>query len=117
MNKSKVFARQPKKKAIYSALLNSWKWQQLRRKKFLANPVCEDCAAKGRVTPTEEIHHNKPVESGKDETEMRQLAYDYNNLVSLCKACHSARHAPPIPDKQGDGAVSAFAKKFFAIGE
>ena len=117
MNKSKVFARQPKKKAIYSVLLNSWKWQQLRRKKFLANPVCEDCAAKGRVTPTEEIHHNKPVESGKDETEMRQLAYDYNNLVSLCKACHAARHAPPIPDKHGNGETLAFAKKFFGMGE
>ena len=117
MNKSKVFARQPKKKAIYSALLNSWKWQQLRRKKFLANPVCEDCAAKGRVTPTEEIHHNRPVESGKDEIEMRQLAYDYNNLVSLCKACHAARHAPPIPDKHGNGETLAFAKKFFGMGE
>lgn len=117
MNKSKVFARQPKKKAIYSSLLNSWKWQQLRRKKFLANPVCEDCAAKGRVTPTEEVHHNRPVESGRDETEMRQLAYDYNNLVSLCKACHAARHAPPIPDKHGNGETLAFAKKFFGMGE
>lgn len=117
MKKSVIFAREPKKKAIYSSLLNSWKWQQLRRKKFLANPICEDCAAKGRVTPTEEVHHNRPVESGRDETEMRQLAYDYSNLVSLCKACHAARHAPPIPDKKGDGAVSAFARKFFAIGE
>ena len=83
MKKSVIFAREPKKKAIYSSLLNSWKWQQLRRKKFLANPICEDCAAKGRVTPTEEVHHNRPVESGRDETEMRQLAYDYGNLVSL----------------------------------
>lgn len=116
MNKGKVFAREPKKKAIYSSLLNSWKWQQLRRKKFLANPICEDCAAKGRVTPTEEVHHHRPVESGKDEIEMRQLAYDYNNLVSLCKACHSARHAPPIVDKHDGEATSAFAKKFFGIG-
>lgn len=116
MNRSKFFAREPKKKAIYMSLLNSWKWQQLRRKKFLANPICEDCAAKGRVTPTEEVHHNRPVESGKDETEMRQLAYDYSNLVSLCKACHAARHAPPIADKYSAEATSAFAKKFFNIG-
>lgn len=117
MNKSKVFAREPKKKAIYTKLLNSWKWQQLRRKKFLANPVCEDCAAKGRVTPTEEVHHNRPVESGRDEIEMRQLAYDFNNLVSLCKACHAARHAPPIADKHSNKETLAFAKKFWGIGE
>ena len=117
MKKSVIFAREPKKKAIYSALLNSWKWQQLRRKKFLANPVCEDCAVKGRVTPTEEVHHNRPVESGKDEIEMRQLAYDFNNLVSLCKACHAARHAPPIADKHSNGEALAFAKKFLGIGE
>lgn len=113
----KLFAnKQPKKHAIYMRLINSWEWQKLRRKKFLANPICEDCLAKGRVTPTEEIHHVRPVESGRDEIEMKQLAYDYNNLVSLCKTCHAARHAPPIPDDDRGERTKAFAKKFFGIG-
>lgn len=76
----------------YRKLLNCYRWQQLRRKKFTANPVCEACAAAGRVTPTEEVHHIIPVESGATEAEMKKLAYDYNNLQSLCKACHSAIH-------------------------
>lgn len=82
---------------IYNRLINSWKWQQLRHRKFVNNPICEMCAKEGRVTATEEIHHVKPVESGRDETEMRRLAYDYNNLQSLCKACHARVHAREQP--------------------
>lgn len=115
MNKSKFFVREPRKHAIYQRLINSWEWQKLRKKKFVANPICEDCEAKGRVTPTEEVHHNRPVESGRDETEMRQLAYDFNNLVSLCKACHAARHAPKVADNHND-TTKAFAAKFLGIG-
>lgn len=96
---------------IYNKLINSYAWQKLRHRKFLANPVCEMCAAEGRATPTEEVHHIKPVESGKDEAEMRRLAYDYSNLQSLCKACHAAVHAAarPIPETARD-----FAAKFFS---
>lgn len=82
-----------KKYKIYTQLINSWTWQQLRHRKFVNNPICEMCASEGRVTPTEEVHHVKPVESGRDEAEMRRLAYDYNNLQSLCKACHARVHA------------------------
>lgn len=97
---------------IYNKLINSYTWQQLRRRKFLANPVCEMCAAEGRATPTEEVHHIKPVESGKDEAEMRRLAYSFDNLQSLCKACHAAVHsrAKPIPES-----ARGFAEKFFGL--
>ena len=95
---------------IYSKLINSYTWQQLRHRKFLANPVCEMCAAEGRVTPTEEVHHIKPVESGRDEAEMRRLAYDYDNLQSLCKACHAAVHKREKPIPEG---ARGFAERFF----
>ena len=88
--------RQPSKYAIYKKLINNYKWQLLRRKKFISNPLCEQCLAEGRVTPTEEVHHIVPVESGRDEAEMRRLAYDYNNLQSLCKECHGKVHAKEI---------------------
>lgn len=110
MRKGYLSARQPKKYKLYCKLINSYCWQVLRRKKFLANPLCEDCLAAGRVTPTEEVHHIIPVENGKDEAEMTRLAYDYNNLRSLCRACHAAYHAPkakPMPDN-----VRAFFDKF-----
>ena len=82
---------------IYNKLINSYAWQKLRHSKFVANPICERCLEVGRVTPTEEVHHIIPVEQGRDETEMRKLAYDYNNLQSLCKACHAEVHANTKP--------------------
>ena len=111
MKKGWLFARAPKKYDLYVKLVNCYRWQLLRRKKFIANPVCEDCAAKGIVTPTEEVHHIKPIESGRDEAEMTQLAYDYNNLRSLCKACHAAYHAPP-PPKAATADAAEFLEKF-----
>lgn len=106
----KIYALRREKYKIYHSLINSYKWQLLRRKKFKANPICEDCKAAGRVTLTEEVHHIVPVESGKDEAEMRRLAYDYNNLRSLCKACHAAYHAPA--EKPTDEEVKNFFKKY-----
>lgn len=101
-----------RKYKIYNKLINSYTWQKLRHRKFLANPVCEICAAEGRVRPTEEVHHIVPVENGRDEAEMRRLAYDYNNLQSLCKACHAAIHsrAKPIPDS-----ATGFAARFLGV--
>lgn len=109
--KEGVFARAPKKYEIYKKLIVCHRWQMLRRKKFLANPICEDCLKEGRVTPTEEVHHLIPVERGRDEAEMRQLAYDYNNLRSLCRACHAKYHAPP--EKEGTKAAKEFFARFF----
>lgn len=105
--REEVFVRQPKKYEVYKKLINCYRWQMLRKKKFLANPLCEDCLKEGRVTPTEEVHHVTPVERGRDEAEMRRLAYDYNNLRSLCRACHARYHAPP------EKPISANAKDFF----
>ena len=95
---------------IYKKLINSYEWQVLRHRKFMANPVCELCAREGRAVPTEEVHHIVPVESGATEDEMRRLAYDFNNLQSLCKACHSAVHsrAKPVPTS-----IKNFAEKYF----
>lgn len=99
---------------IYNKLINSYAWQKLRHRKFIANPVCELCAAEGRATPTEEVHHIIPVENGRDEAEMRRLAYDFDNLQSLCKACHAAVHAKvaPIPEE-----VKGFAAEFLGLSK
>ena len=43
MKKGYLLERAPKKYAIYNKLINSYKWQLLRRKKFLANPLLHPC--------------------------------------------------------------------------
>lgn len=110
MNKAFLSAKAPTKYRLYQKLINNYKWQLLRAKKFRANPICEMCAAAGRVRPTEEVHHIIPVENGKDEAEMTRLAYDYNNLQSLCRECHAKVHAPPEPVARNEAARKFFEK-------
>ncbi|HHV04214.1 MAG TPA: HNH endonuclease [Bacteroidales bacterium] len=42
--------------------------------------VCEECKKQGKLTPTE-VHHIKPMSEGG--------THDWDNLMSLCKSCHS----------------------------
>ena len=94
----------------YKRLINSYRWQLLRRKQIIKQPLCEDCLKKGRVTVAEEVHHAIPVESGKDFAEMQRLAYDFSNLVSLCRECHYFRHHPQSAKEQAD---TSFTARFF----
>lgn len=102
--------RHPEKYAVYKKLINSYTWQLLRNKKIASQPLCEDCLAAGRVTAAEEVHHNTPVERGLDYNDMKRLAYDFGNLVSLCRACHKARHTSQVGDNKNN---NGFAEFFF----
>lgn len=63
------------------------RWQKLRLVKLGEQPLCEDCLSDGRVEAANEVHHIAKV---SDEPAMR---LDWDNLMSLCKACHSRRTA------------------------
>lgn len=47
---------------------------------------CRECRRYGRKREAEIVHHIKHVD------EYPELAYDDNNLVSLCMACHNKAH-------------------------
>ena len=53
---------------------------------------CQECKRYGRLTPATQVHHIQPLE------ENPELAYENTNLVSLCLACHNAKH----PEKAGN---------------
>jgi 5-methylcytosine-specific restriction protein A len=56
-------------------------WKRIRDRYIKAHPLCEECQRQGRLTPAEEVHHILPLsKGGGNETE---------NLMSLCKSCHS----------------------------
>ena len=57
-------------------------WRQIRHSYITANPLCEECKKDGRLTPAKEVHHIKPLADGG--------THDDNNLLSLCKQCHSS---------------------------
>lgn len=81
-------------------IYNSREWKELRIQKLRANPLCEQCIKDGEaagvpggyVSSATCVHHIIPIETARTKDEMRQLAFNWNNLMSLCKSCHARIH-------------------------
>ena len=58
------------------------KWRKIRARYVSEHPLCEECLKHGRYVPVEEVHHKIPLAEGG--------THDDDNLMSLCKRCHSA---------------------------
>ena len=56
-------------------------WRRIRLKYIQSHPLCEQCEREGRLTPAEEVHHILPLADGG--------THDVENLMALCKSCHS----------------------------
>lgn len=56
-------------------------WKRIRDRYINARSLCEQCKKNGKLTPAEEVHHIKPLSHGGTN--------DEDNLMSLCKSCHS----------------------------
>lgn len=84
--KSRTFNRADRQKIYQSA-----KWKQLRQAKLMANPLCERCLAKGIIKSAVDIHHKDSFMNYIGNMRLDK-AYDFNNLESLCKECHSLEH-------------------------
>ncbi|SHG99442.1 HNH endonuclease [Desulforamulus hydrothermalis] len=57
-------------------------WKRVRDRFLTQHPLCEVCQKQGRLTSAEEVHYIVPLsKGGTNATE---------NLMSLCKSCHSA---------------------------
>lgn len=68
------------------------RWKELRKKRILENPWCEDCLAQGIYTPALDVHHIIPWRRFKTEEEKEKYAFDPSNTVCLCRNCHIERH-------------------------
>lgn len=73
-------------------IYNKQQWKKLRNSYIAEHPLCEECMKKGKITPAEEVHHKIPFLSGSTYQEQINLAYDYNNLMSVCSKCHADLH-------------------------
>lgn len=56
-------------------------WKRIRDRYIKAHPLCEECKKASRLMPAEEVHHILPLSHGGTN--------DTNNLMALCKSCHS----------------------------
>ena len=116
-----------------ATIYNSREWKQLTILKKRANPLCEQCIKDGEaigipggyVKSVECVHHIIPIETARTKEEMRRLAFDWNNLMSLCKSCHARIHkelgsntakivrqrAQARQDRWADNLMSKFVKQ------
>ena len=68
----------------------SWKWRKFRENRMkLAGGLCEECRAKGKVVPAEEVHHIVEL-TAQNVTDPR-IALSVENTACLCKDCHKAK--------------------------
>lgn len=70
------YGRDPESKKRYGRA-----WKRIRDRHIKQNPLCEKCKQKGVLTLAEEVHHVKPLSQGG--------THAADNLMSLCKSCHS----------------------------
>lgn len=73
-------------------IYNSVRWRNLRALKMTNNPLCEICEANGKITPVDDVHHMISFMSVDDPVRRYHLAYDYDNLQSVCDECHQKIH-------------------------
>lgn len=74
------------KKKKRDAIYHNKRWQSLRDQHLHLHPYCECCYALNYWKSGEDVHHIVSVND--DET----LAYEPNNLQTLCKFHHSYLH-------------------------
>lgn len=61
------------------------RWQKVRELQLTAQPLCEDCQARGVVRRATTVDHVTPLRTRPD------LAYTLSNLRSLCAPCHARK--------------------------
>ena len=73
-------------------------WQKLRVKALkAAGWLCEACAAEGRTSAAEIVHHKQPWQAASGSDRQR-LAFDFDNLACLCRECHGQAHTMREPN-------------------
>lgn len=73
-------------------IYNSREWKLVRAAKLERSPLCEVCRDKGLAVSAQAVHHIIPIETATNFTEMKELAFRYTNLLSVCFSCHSKIH-------------------------
>jgi len=59
-------------------------WKRIRDRHISQHPLCEECEKQGKLVPAEEVHHKKPISQGGTHAR--------DNLMSLCRSCHTKIH-------------------------
>jgi 5-methylcytosine-specific restriction protein A len=72
--------RREERQAIY----NTTRWHKLRKEILMQHPICEIC----NKNLAEHVHHVFSFMEFEGQTRIN-VAYDSNNLMSVCEECHT----------------------------
>ena len=71
------------------------RWQRCRDVAIKRDAyLCQDCLKAGKITPAEEVHHI--IELTPENAQDPAVSLNLDNLVSLCRKCHRARHGARV---------------------
>lgn len=91
--KKRVYDNRDGKRGERHRIYDTERWRRLRDAKFADQPLCELCLREGRVRAADEIHHVVSFMSVPEGAGRTALAYDWDNLMSLCSECHRRVHS------------------------
>lgn len=107
------------KNETYNKLIHTTRWLRLRKEVLNAHPMCQMCAAEGRLSVATEVHHIVPCETAMNTREMATLMFDPHNVIALCHNCHVQVHmtlgkgGKEERRKRADERLQDFKRKFF----
>ena len=99
LNKPKKVKNTSIKRSERNEIYQTSKWKQLRLSKLQQQPLCEICQSKGITKLAVDVHHIVSFMSTNDYLQRLHLAFDPDNLMSLCKECHQEIHNSVTPFK------------------
>ena len=80
----------------HNLVYNTRQWKILRLNYLKNSPYCTLCFQNNKLELAVDVHHIKPFAHITDNQEKLKLAFDYNNLMGLCKECHKLKHSKKI---------------------
>lgn len=92
LKKKKRHRTPDKRKKEAQAIYNTVRWKKLRAWKLMQDPLCQDCLEEDKTVPAAEVHHVILWQRGRGRWNRIRLAYDSDNLRSLCLDCHHRKH-------------------------
>ena len=85
--KQNIEGNRKERQKVYNTPL----WKNMRLKQVQEQPLCQVCEIEGKITLAEDVHHLISF-VGKNEMEKQQLAFNPDNIVSVCRKCHNEIH-------------------------
>ncbi|MCK9570033.1 HNH endonuclease [Candidatus Pacearchaeota archaeon] len=60
------------------------RWKAARLAYLIEHPLCQDCLARGKTVPAQDVDHVTPLSQGGERL-------DSGNFRSLCRKCHNRK--------------------------